>query len=310
MTKVIRIGTRNSPLAIWQAEHVAGLLNASAFQTEIITIETEGDRMPDATISKNSSKGVFTGAIEEQLFAGTLDIAVHSAKDIPSETPEGLELIGFTLREDPNDVILSHHNDFKIMQGSPVIGTASTRSIAFLKHFHPNVKTVTIRGNLETRITKMKAGECDALLLSYAGVHRLEFDELIIEKIPTSYFVPPVGQGCIVIECHQKLDFAKKEAVAKYVNHPETEDCIRAERAFLKTIQGGGGIPAFGYAHLEGALITLKAGIISLDGKKVIKVKDSAPAKDAKELGKRVAFEVLKEGGKEILDQIKQTLDH
>ncbi len=309
MTKVIRIGTRNSPLAIWQAEHVAGLLNASAFQTEIVPIETQGDKVLDVTISKIGSKGVFTEAIEEQLFAGTIDIAVHSAKDLQSETQEGLELIGFALREDPNDVIVSHHKDFKIMQGAPIIGTASTRRIAFLKHFHPNVKTVTIRGNLQTRIKKMKAGECDALLLAYAGVHRLEFDDLIIEKIPTSYFVPPVGQGCIAVECHQKLDFAKKEAVSKYVNHPETEDCIRAERAFLKTLQGGCSIPAFGYAHLEGEHIIMKAGIISLDGKKVIKVKDFAPAKDAKELGKTVALEVLKEGGKEILDHIKKTLD-
>lgn len=308
MTKIIRIGTRKSPLAIWQAEHVAGLLNASAFQTEIVPIETQGDKMLEVTISKIGSKGVFTEAIEEQLLAGTIDIAVHSAKDLPSETPEGLELVGFTMREDPNDVILSHNKDFKIMQGSPVIGTSSTRRIAFLKHFHPNVKTVTIRGNLQTRIKKMKAGECDALLLAYAGVHRLEFDDLIIEKIPTSYFVPPVGQGCIAVECHQKLDFAKKEAVEKYVNHPETEDCIRAERAFLKTLQGGCSIPAFGYAHKEGSLITLKGGIISLDGKKVIKVKESASTSDAKELGKSVAMEVLREGGKEILDQIRQTL--
>lgn len=308
MTKVIRIGTRNSPLALWQAEHVAGLLNASAFQTEIVPMETHGDRMLEVTISKIGSKGVFTEEIEAQLFAGTIDIAVHSAKDLPSETPEGLELIGFTFREDPNDVILSHRKDFKIMQGSPVIGTSSTRRVAFLKHFHPNVKTVAVRGNLQTRIKKMKAGECDALLLAFAGVHRMEFDDLIIEKIPTSYFVPPVGQGCIAVECHQKLDFAKKAAVEKYVNDPETEDCIRAERAFLKTLQGGCSIPAFGYAHKEGELITLKGGIISLDGKKVIKVKHTAPAEDAKELGKLVANEVLKEGGKEILDQIRQSL--
>jgi hydroxymethylbilane synthase len=307
MNKIIRIGTRGSKLAIWQAEYVANLIKPSGYQTEIIPIETRGDKILDVTISKIGSKGVFTEEIEAKLLDNSIDIAVHSAKDLPSETPEGLELIGFTLREEPNDVILSHKKDFKIMQGAPVIGTASTRRVAFLKHFHPNVKTVTVRGNLQTRINKMKAGECDALMLAYAGVHRMEFDDLIIEKIPTSYFVPPVGQGCIAIECHQKLDFAKKEAVAKYVNDPETEDCIRTERAFLKTLQGGCSIPAFGYAHKEGEFITLKAGIISLDGKKVIKVKNAAPAGDAKELGKLVANEVLKEGGKEILEQIRQS---
>jgi hydroxymethylbilane synthase len=145
-------------------------------------------------------------------------------------------------------------------------------------------------------------------MLAYAGVHRLGWDGMIVDKIETSYFVPAVGQGTIAIECHKKLDFKKKDALQRYVNHPDTEDCLRTERAFLKTLQGGCSIPSFGYAHYEGNLITLKAGIISLDGKRVVKVKDSAPAIESKELGRRVALEVLAEGGQEILDKIRKTM--
>jgi hydroxymethylbilane synthase len=151
----------------------------------------------------------------------------------------------------------------------------------------------------------MKEGECDALLLAYAGVHRMGYDDLIVEKIETSYFVPSVGQGSMAIECHKKLNFAKKEIIERWVNHPATEACIRAERSFLKAIQGGCSIPVFGYAHLEGELVSLKGGIISLDGKQVIKVKQSGVVEDVKELGETVAKEVLSRGGAEILRDIK-----
>ncbi len=305
----IKIGTRGSKLALWQAQHIAQLLRPSGMKTEIVVIETKGDKMLDVAINKIGSKGVFTEEIETKLLDGSIDIAVHSAKDLASELPDELELIAFTERELVNDVLISTNKNVNLQSSDITIGTASTRRIAFLKHFYPgSIKAVTIRGNLQTRIEKMKAGECDALMLAYAGVHRLGHDDLIVEKMETSYFVPAVGQGAIAVECHKKLDFKKKDAVQQYVNHTATEDCIRAERAFLKTLQGGCSIPSFGYAHYEGGLITLKAGIISLDGKRVAKVKDSAPVSDAKELGKRVAQEVLAEGGREILDKIRKTL--
>nr|MCU0383770.1 hydroxymethylbilane synthase [Cyclobacteriaceae bacterium] len=241
-----------------------------------------------------------------KLLDGSIDIAVHSAKDLSSELPDELELIAFTERELVNDVLISNKPDFDLHQVNITVGTASTRRIAFLKHFYPNVIAVTVRGNLQTRIQKMHDGACDALMLAYAGVHRMGFNHLIKETIGTSYFVPAVGQGTIAVQCHKKLDFRKKEAIQQYVNHAPTEDCLRAERAFLKTLQGGCSIPSFGYAHYEGDLITLKAGIISLDGRRVVKVKESANPADAKELGKKVAMEVLAEGGKEILNSIRQ----
>jgi len=308
MNKVIRIGTRGSKLALWQAEYVAKLIKPSGYSTEIITIETKGDKMLDVAISKIGSKGVFTDEIEAKLLDGSIDIAVHSAKDLASELPEELELIAFTERELVNDVVVSSKKNIDLTNDKIKIGTSSTRRVAFLKHFYPQIEAVSIRGNLQTRISKLQAGECDALLLAYAGVHRMGYHDLIAEKIETSYFVPAVGQGSVAIECHKKLSFDKKEIIQRWVNHPVTENCIRTERAFLKKLQGGCSIPSFGYAHYDGDLITLKAGIISLDGQQVVKVKRSASPGDAKELGESVANEVLRKGGTEILSEIRKQL--
>src|SRR5688572_4334276 len=237
MNKIIRTGTRGSKLALWQAEYVAGLIKPSGYSTEIVPIETRGDTLLDVSIAKIGSKGVFTEEIENKLLDGSIDIAVHSAKDLSSELPDGLELIAFTEREDVNDVVVSHDKSFSLKGGKVKVGTSSTRRAAFLKHFYPEVEIVTIRGNLQTRIRKMTEGDCDALVLAFAGVHRMGYNDMIVEKIETSYFVPPAGQGCIAIECHMKLSFDKKEVIERWVNHPVTEDCIRTERAFLKTLQ-------------------------------------------------------------------------
>ncbi|HKZ36382.1 MAG TPA: hydroxymethylbilane synthase [Chryseolinea sp.] len=305
MNKIFRIGTRGSKLALWQAEYVASLIQPSGYQTEIVAIETRGDKIQHVSIAKIGSKGVFTEEIEEKLLDGSIDIAVHSAKDLSSELSDELELIAFTERELPNDVLISPNKNIILTKDKIKVGTSSTRRVAFLRHFYPNVEPVTVRGNLQTRLSKLNAGECDALLLAYAGVHRMGFDNLIVEKIETSYFVPAVGQGTLAIECHKKLSFSKKEIIERWVNHKETEACIRAERAFLKAIQGGCSVPVFGYAYLEGPLITLKGGIISLDGQQVIKVKRTGTVEDVKELGESVAHEVLKSGGIEILNKIK-----
>lgn len=306
MNKTIRIGTRGSKLAMWQAQYVADLIKPSGYTTEIVTVETKGDKMLDVTIAKIGSKGVFTEELEAKLLDGSIDIAVHSAKDMASDLPEELELIAFTERELANDVLISANKKINLKSDKIKIGTSSTRRVAFLKHFYPEAEAVSVRGNLQTRIKKMEEGGCDALLLAYAGVHRLGYDHLIIEKLETSYFVPAVGQGSIAVECHKKLAFNKKEVIQRWVNHVETEDCVRTERSFLKTLQGGCSIPAFGYAYFEGNLITLKAGIISLDGQQVVKTKRSSTIADSKELGEKIAFEVLRDGGQKILNEIRQ----
>jgi hydroxymethylbilane synthase len=305
MKKVFRIGTRGSKLALWQAEHVAALIRPSGYDTVLVPIDTRGDKILNVSIAKIGSKGVFTEEIEQQLLDGSIDIAVHSAKDLSSELHDELELAAFTEREPANDVLISTNKDVSLRQQQLQVGTSSTRRVAFLRHFYPAVTPVNVRGNLQTRVSKMQAGECDALLLAYAGVHRMGYDNLIVEKIETSYFVPSVGQGSIAIECHKKLSFTKKEILERWVNHPETEACVRAERYFLKTMKGGCSVPVFGYAHLDGSLVTLKGGIVSLDGQKVIKAKRSGPVENVKELGETVAYEVLNNGGAEILKNIR-----
>ncbi|HYC85080.1 MAG TPA: hydroxymethylbilane synthase [Chryseosolibacter sp.] len=308
MNKLIRIGTRGSQLALWQANHVAELIKPSGYTTEIVPIDTRGDKILDVSIAKIGSKGVFTEEIEEKLLEGAIDIAVHSAKDLSSSIADELELIAFTEREEVNDVVLSLDRKFSFTKPGVRIGTSSTRRVAFIKHYYPHAQTVSIRGNLQTRVGKLRAGECDALVLAYAGVHRMGFDDMIVEKMETSYFVPPVGQGSIAVQCHKKLPFDKKEIIDRWVNHQPTETCIRAERAFLKTLEGGCSIPSFAYAWLEENTVVLKAGIISLDGQHVVKVKDARPIEDEKELGKSVAQEVLVNGGAKILNDIRRVI--
>src|SRR5688500_4511928 len=193
MNETIRIGTRGSKLALWQANHVAELIRPSGFRTEIVPIETRGDKILNVSIAKIGSKGVFTEEIEEKLLDGSIDIAVHSAKDLSSTLPDELELIAFTEREIVNDVVVTTRKNFRLESENITIGTSSTRRVAFVKHIYPNAKTVSIRGNLQTRLAKLYAGECDAQILSYAGVHRMGYDNVIAEKIDTSYVVPPVG---------------------------------------------------------------------------------------------------------------------
>lgn len=306
MNKTIRIGTRASKLALWQAGHVASLIQPSGYRTEIVPMETKGDKIQHVSIAKIGSKGVFTEEIEEKLLDGSIDIAVHSAKDLASDIRDELELIAFTEREEANDVVLSYKKSIDLRRDKLKLGTSSTRRVAFLKHFYPQAEPISIRGNLQTRLARLEAGTCDALLLAYAGVHRMGYDDLIVEKIETSYFVPAVGQGSIAIECHKKLSFDKKEIIARWVNHSPSEDCVRAERAFLKKLQGGCSIPAFGYAHYENDLITLKAGIVSLDGQQIVKVKKSGSPDSVHELGESVGEEVLQTGGAEILKEIRK----
>ena len=183
--KKIKIGTRGSKLALWQAYHVRALLEKAGIEAEIVIIDTKGDQILDVSIAKIGSKGVFTQELEDQLLDGRIDIAVHSAKDMQSNLPEGFEIIAFTEREKENDVILSHKGTIEFADTTKplLLGTSSTRRVATLRHFYPHVKTVEVRGNLQTRIRKMEEGLCDALLLAYAGVHRMGYDEMIVQEL-------------------------------------------------------------------------------------------------------------------------------
>lgn len=308
MSKIVKIGTRGSKLALWQAYHVEDLLKKAGLKTEIVLIDTKGDQVLDVSISKIGSKGVFTQELEDQLLDGRIDIAVHSAKDMQSNLAEDFEIIAFTEREIENDIILSKNKEIGLSDPSKsfVLGTSSTRRIATLKHFYPHIRTVDVRGNLQTRIRKMEEGLCDGLLLAYAGVHRMGYDELIAAHLDLDIFTPAVGQGSVAIEASKKLNPELRHQIIEACNHPETAYRLRAERAYLRVLEGGCSIPVFALAKFEEGQLVLNGGIVSLDGKDRITFKVMGTASDPEKLGHELALRVLAAGGKEILEQIKK----
>lgn len=309
--ETLRIATRNSPLALWQAQYVAEILKNANIQTELLPLETLGDRKLEVSLSKIGDKGVFTQELEQKLLSGEAHLAVHSAKDLPSRLPPGLEIIAFTERENPADVLVSHRGEIDLFQKLR-IGTSSTRRVATLKRNYPHIETVTVRGNLQTRFRKMEEGQCDALLLAYAGVHRMGFSSLIREFLPLEVFTPAVGQGSLAIEVAQNLPTETKTTLQNLLMHWPTGHCLMAERSFLQTMEGGCSVPVFGHAYLQTNQLHLTGGIISLDGKEEIRHQESMNGnidpESAADIGKLVAEKILNLGGDEILRKIKQNL--
>ncbi len=309
----IYIGSRKSKLAMWQTEKVAAMLTAAGYTSQIISMETIGDKNLSTSIAKIGSKGVFTVELEEQLQSGEVDIAVHSAKDMQSILPDAFELIAFSDREKVHDVLLSKKIiDIDNSQLPITIGTSSVRRRAFLRHYYPHIKLVEMRGNLQTRIAKMEAGECDALMLAYAGVVRMGYQHMIVKEFDPQVFIPPVGQGCIAVEAATSLNPEKRQNIRSAINNPESEICLTAERAFLRKLEGGCSIPAFGYAWLEEKkTLTLSVGLASLNGRTILrKIKNvelsTKPLEQAANLGFELGQYILENGGKELLQQIKE----
>lgn len=303
------IGTRGSKLALWQAEHVSALLQAKGAETEIKIIETKGDKILNQSLSEIGSKGLFTEELETELKNGSIDLAVHSAKDMPSVIPQELELIAFSEREKTNDVVLSLDKTLtlkKAVAQDLKIGTSSTRRRAALNHYYPGIHLVDMRGNLQTRLKKMEEGQCDAMILAFAGVHRMNMSQYIVEELSLELFTPAVGQGALAIETAVNLSDDKKVFLKSTLNDTETEYCLLAERSFLKTMEGGCSVPVFALAKLEGDELILKGGVISLDGTKQIDGIQKGNKKDPEAVGKKLADEIIAKGGLEILTEIKR----
>ena len=305
--KTVRIGTRNSALALWQAHYVGALLEKEGLAYEIVAISTKGDQILDRSLSKIGSKGVFTEELETMLRAGEIDIAQHSAKDLPSHLPAELELIAFTERESAEDVVLSLDPSKTLASRESLrIGTSSTRRRAFLSHFYPQHTAVEMRGNLQTRLEKLKNGDCDAMLLAFAGVHRMEMESYITQHLDIDQFVPAVGQGSVAIQCALSLNEDVKSLVRKACNHPATEARLLTERHLLAHLEGGCSVPVYGHAVLKGDKIALYAGVLSLDG--VENIYHSAQGSDPAILGKEVAMELIHLGAHQLLRKIRQQL--
>jgi hydroxymethylbilane synthase len=312
-TRTIRIGSRKSQLALVQTHWVQAQLQA-AFPDrtfEVHTMSTQGDKILDVALAKIGDKGLFTKELEVGMLTGDIDFAVHSLKDLPTRLPEGLVLGCVTERENPADALVVHtqHQDKQLETLPPgaVIGTSSLRRLAQLRHHYPHLSFKDVRGNLNTRLAKLDAGEYDALILAVAGLHRLGFDDRIHQVIPAEVSLHAVGQGALGIEC--RSDDAEVLELLKALQHQPTADRCYAERAFLRELEGGCQVPIGVNTVLDGAMLTLTGIVASLDGQRIAKDSISGAAADAEQLGTALAHRLRQQGAQAILDEILATID-
>lgn len=321
--KKIIIGTRSSKLALWQAEFVKAELNRlyPDIEIELNKIKTTGDKILDVPLAQVGGKGLFVKEIEEALLGDKADIAVHSMKDVPTEFPEGLHLAVICEREDPRDAFISGIQDFrpnespeatkfkiKNFQSIPKgakIGTSSLRRACQLLSLRPDLKIEQLRGNLETRLRKLDEGRFDAIILAAAGVIRLGLEKRMTEILPFEISLPAIGQGAVGIECRIDDEFINK--VIAPLDHMETAVCVKAERAFLKKLEGGCQVPIAAYARIgqiARTSLVLDGLVGSITGDRIIKGHIEGKAEDAEQLGVALAEDVLSQGAKEILDEV------
>jgi hydroxymethylbilane synthase len=314
----LTIGSRGSKLALWQAHWVRDQLAAAGFEIEIRIIKTTGDKLQAVapseplpasmaqTVAEAGSKGLFIKEIEEALLAREIDVAVHSLKDLPTIQPEGLTLGAVPHREDARDVFITPNGQSlgDIPTGGRV-ATSSLRRQTQLRALRPDLVYVAIRGNLDTRLRKLDRGECEALVLAAAGVHRLGLTERITSYFSHDQMCPAVGQGALGIEIRSD-DALAREAVTR-LDHGPTHHAVRAERAVLRRLGGGCQVPIAAHAEVAGSSLQLQGLVANLDGTKVIRAHAKGSASDPEELGAAVAEDLLHQGAREILDALDET---
>ena len=300
--KKIKIATRRSPLAIWQAEYVKKELirNHSDIEIQIVRIQTEGDRFLDAPLFDIGGKGLFIKELEEALLSKNADIAVHSMKDVIVELPKGLEISVIMKREDSRDVLISNqYNSIAEIPGNSTVGTSSLRRQSQLKQVNSNILFEDLRGNVETRIGKLDDGKYDAIILAAAGIIRLGLAERITELISFSHVLPAVGQGAIGIECRTN-DETTQQLIAP-LNDKDTSLCVLTERAFSRRLNGGCQLPIASHAVIENNQIKVDGVVARLDGSKVIRLQTIGELKDADKIGSSLAEALLDNGADAIL---------
>lgn len=297
----LRIGTRKSKLALWQANYVKERLESRGYSVELVLITTTGDKILDAPLAKIGGKGLFVKEIEEALLRGDIDLAVHSLKDVPMVLPEGLTLGAITEREEPFDVLISRDGrGFQELPEGAKVGTSSLRRQVQIKRKRPDLRVETLRGNVDTRLRKLEEGLYDAIVLAYAGVKRMGFEERVSQVLED--FIPAVGQGSLAIEIRQE-DQRVYEAIAS-LDHRESRIRAECERAFLRELQGGCQVPIGAYAWIENEKLKLKAFISDLEGKRFLEGVEEGDLHQAEQVGKKLARRLLEGGGKAILEEI------
>ncbi len=302
MKRKIRIGTRKSKLALWQANFVKEAIERRySVDVELVKITTKGDKILDSPLAKIGGKGLFVKEIEEALLREEIDLAVHSLKDMPVIIPEGLKIGAVTKREDPHDVLISRDGEkLKDLKEGSVVGTSSLRRSVQIKRIRRDLEVKVLRGNVDTRIRKLEEGLYDAIVLAKAGVKRMGYLNKITETL--DYMIPAVGQGSLAIEIRQgDRDI---EEIIKFLDHRESRFCAECERAFLRELEGGCQVPIGAHAVVDGNTIRIRAFISDLSAERFIEGLKEGHVEKAEDTGKLLAEEILKKGGREILEEI------
>jgi len=302
---VVRIGTRQSQLALWQANFVRdGLLAAHpGIEVELVGITSQGDKTLDVPLSQVGGKGLFLKELEEALLDGRVDIAVHSMKDVTVNLPAGLEINVICEREDPRDAFVSSRfASLDEMPQGAVVGTCSLRRQCTLRHRYPHLEVRNLRGNVNTRLARLDAGDYDALVLAAAGLKRLEMPDRIRAELDVKSFLPAVGQGAVGIE--SRADDAETSRLIQSLHHADTAVCVLAERTVNAELDGGCHVPVASYAILEGSEIWLRARVGEPDGSVLLASEGRAPRTEAAELGCRIAADLMAQGAGDILKRV------
>lgn len=303
--KIIRIATRQSPLALWQAEHVAARLQQAfpGLKTELVKMVTRGDKMLDAPLAKVGGKGLFVKELEQGMLEGTADIAVHSMKDVPVEFPDGLHLAVILDREDPTDAFVS--NSYRSLADLPAdarIGTSSLRRQCQIKEKFPQAEILSLRGNVNTRLAKLDAGEYDAIILASAGLKRLGLAERITAPLTPDESLPAMGQGAIGIEC--RIDDAEIHDYLRVLHDEDTSIRVNAERAMNARLNGGCQVPIAGFAEIRGERLFMRGLVGSPDGKVLYRAEAESGLDQAEQLGQGIADDLLRQGADKILREL------
>ena len=304
-SQLVRIATRKSPLALWQAEFVKAALEEKhpGVQVELVPMSTKGDRILDTPLAKVGGKGLFVKELENAMLDGRADIAVHSMKDVPVEFPEGLMLHTICEREDPRDAFVSNqYKQFSDLPEGAVVGTSSLRRQCQLRELRPDLVVKDLRGNVNTRLAKLDAGEYDAIILAAAGLLRLEMAERIAEYIEPEVSLPANGQGAVGIEC--RSDDAQIKGLLDALEHSETRHRVLAERAMNRRLEGGCQVPIGAYALIEGDQLWLRGLVGAVDGSEIIRGEVRGKVEQYETLGVELAESLLERGAKAILQQV------
>ncbi|HYL82600.1 MAG TPA: hydroxymethylbilane synthase [Candidatus Angelobacter sp.] len=299
--RTLRIGTRGSLLAKWQAEFVRKkLFAATGMEPEVIIIKTAGDKMQQAPVMQIGSKGIFIKELEEALLEETIDLAVHSVKDIPTEVPSRLMFPAVCKRDDVRDCLVG--STLANLRHGARVGTSSLRRQAQLRHIRPDLDLRDLRGNVDTRLRKVESGEYEAVMVSKAGLDRLGFSQRISEVLAPEVCMPAVGQGAIAVEC--RLRDAEAGDLLAPLDDPETRAAIVAERALLSALQGGCQVPMGAWARLERGELVMDACVCSVDGGQYVKQRAAAPPDQAAQLGEHMARLLIEAGAQSILEEV------